>query len=410
MMKIILYSIFTLFMDSCSSRLNNDFFLIITISSIVGIYFLKGCDFNKEVFYVLIAWSFINIFSYFINGADTFSIASFGAVTMRMLMPYFIMKIIGNDFFDGLQNYLFILCVISFPFFIIESINPEYVQSLAPSLNFMTMDEQKTKGGFYIFFYMHSGWAQHYDWTVRNCGFMWEPGAFSMILSFMIVYQLYRDDFKLTFKTIFLIICMLSTYSTSGFMALFSIIILYFFYNKSFYKKFSYLIPLIIIPVIIIGYNFYKSSEFMEQKIERYIEQSDNTSKWKFKDSRMIRVNRVGFAIIAAESSLVNPIGNGITDSSYIVKKYKNAQGPNSYATILIQWGWLGVIVLIYCLYNFRIKGKKGRFLLLLPVSLCLFSNPFSFKYLIYAIIFAVLCQLCDNQEPIEQNKEEILI
>ena len=122
----------------------------------------------------------------------------------------------------------------------------------------------------------------------------------------------------------------------------------------------------------------------------------------------MIRVNRLGYAIIAIESSIRNPIGNGITNNSYIVKKYNNAQGPNTLATILIQWGWCGLIVLFYCIYNFIIRGKKGGLFLLIPISICLFSNPFSFKYLIYAIVFTVLCNLGENKKIVSiQNQTD---
>ena len=407
-LRIIIYSLFTLYLSSSSSWLENDTFLIVSILAVLITFFIKGCKFDKEIFYVLTVWTLINIFSYFINDSNTFSIATFGSLTMRMLMPYFMLKIIGKGFFDGLHKYLFALCLISFPFFLIESIDPAFIQSLAPSLNFMTMDEQKASGGFYIFVYMHSGWAQYmYDFSIRNSGFMWEPGAYAAVLSFMIVYQLFKNNFKITYKTIFLVICMLTTYSTSGFIALFSIIIMFFFYNRTFYKKYKYFIPIIIIPLVMGGYYLYRSADFMENKIENYLEQGTKTNKWEYKGNKALRVNRIAYMQIALESSIHNPIGNGITANKYIATKYHNAKGPNSLATILIQWGWIGLIVVLYCIYNFKIKGLKAGFILLIPLAICLFSNPFSFRYLIFAIVFSIICKLDDQEEVLFTTDEE---
>ena len=399
MLNFILYTIFIIFIANSCSWLSNDTLLIALMLGLVGLFIYKRRKIDITIIYILCFWLLINIISYFINESNSFPYLTFSSVTMRMVMPYLIMKIIGKGFFNDLQNYLFVLCLISFPFYIIELISPDYIHSLAPYLNFMTKDEQVDAGGFYIFIYMHSGWAQKmYDTIIRNSGFMWEPGAFSAILTFMIVYQLFKDHFKISIKILFLALCLLTTFSTSGFLALFSITFLYFFYNKNFYWRYRFLIPILLIPILFFGVSLYEKADFMEAKIERYIDEGTKVTKWEYKENSMMRVNRLAYMQIAIESSFHNPFGNGIILNKYLVQKYKNARGPNSLAEILIRWGWLGLIGVFICLYNFKVEERKAGLLLLIPFSLVLFSNPFSFRYLLLSVIYSVISRHKDSE------------
>ena len=391
MIDFIVYTIFTLFTSRACSILEGDWFQVVVLLLLLFLFFYRKCQIDNNILVVLGVWGLINAISYWLNGGETFNIFSFLSVTARMLFPYLILKIVGSKFFDGLFNYWYVLCVLSFPFFIMESFFPSFVQSLAPTLNFMTQAEQTARGGFYLFFYMHSGWAQFMGGIVRNCGFMWEPGAFGCVLTFMIVYHLFDKNFKFDKKLIFLIVCLLSTFSTSGYLALFSIIVLYLYKNPVTYHRYNAILPIIILALFIAGFAYYQSSEFMSGKIERYQEMGTKSWYWSFGNQHMTRVSRLGIFIYALQNSVYSPWGDGVITSDYLIEN-GNPQGPNSWATILMQWGWLGIIMLIYSLYNFRIRGQRCGLMLLVPLAFPLFSNPFAFRSLIYAIVFSVIC------------------
>ena len=115
-----------------------------------------------------------------------------------MCIPYFILKIIGGSFFEKLFRFFYILIIIATCFYIIEVIAPSFVNSLTPYLNFMLRGKMLENGDFYIIIYNHLGeYNKYYGVFPRNCGFMWEPGAYAMVLNFMIVYKLHRDNYVL---------------------------------------------------------------------------------------------------------------------------------------------------------------------------------------------------------------------
>ena len=99
--------------------------------------------------------------------------------------------------------------------------------------------------------------------VVRNCGFMWEPGAYAGILIFMIVYHLFSNSFKLDWKIMFLTLCVITTYSTAGYLAFFCVIILYFYYNHQLYQKHRAIIPAVLLSIFLVGYSLlYENTDF----------------------------------------------------------------------------------------------------------------------------------------------------
>lgn len=99
-------------------------------------------------------------------------------------------------------------------------------------------------------------------------------------------------------------------------------------------------------------------------------------------------------APVEFEASLRWPFGNGVIKNSYILHKYGDVFGPNSLAEILRQWGWLGIFCLIYFYSHFvKMFYKSNLFIIcfVFSIGIVMFSNPFIFKYLIYAILFYIL-------------------
>lgn len=391
----IVYTIFTIYTAAILVFLESDWSQIITLIVLTLFFFYRHRQIDNKLIYFLALWCVINIISYTLNRSEGYKMITFLSISSRMLFAYLMVKIVGIKFFDGLFKYWFVLCLISFPFYVIECIAPSFVQSLAPKLNFMTGTEQAVKGGFYIFVYMHSAYASFtlfYEGIIRNCGFMWEPGAYAGVLVFMIIYQLFKTDFKIDWRILFLTICLLSTFSTAGYLSIFFIISFYFYYNRELYTRHKAIIPFAVIVITIISIYIYNSTPFLSDKIASYAESGTKSWSWGFQGEHVTRVTRWGIFLISLKDALVNPWGNGIFSSDYLIDVYHNASGPNSIAQILRQWGWIGPIALFYSLYSFKINNRKGGLIMLIPMSIILFSNPFHFRNLLYAIVFSVLC------------------
>lgn len=375
-------TIFILYLGYASSWVTNDIFTSFVFLFLTILFFKKGRKFDPVIYYITIVWFAINILSAFvINTNQEFSFITLTGVTMRIIMPYFIVKIIGTQFMGKLIRYAYVLSIFGLILFSIQLVIPRLFYALSPYLNFMTQDEQVEGGGWYIFIYMFSSWG-----NTRNCGFAWEPGAYSCILVYLLAFQLVNEKFKIDkYSTVFTI-SLLTTLSTSGYLALFLVIISFFLYKKKLHVNPLYLIG--IMAFFVFSFNFYQTSEFMKKKIDMYYEQKD-LEYTHF--TGLERINRVEEFNRGVEQSFHWPFGNGVLGSDFRIRKHGYAVGPNSLSLILMQWGWVGMGFFLFstagCFY-FLSRNNIVSGLLTLAICMVLYSNPFTMRYLVFVVFF----------------------
>lgn len=383
-LDLILLTVFMLLIAGAASFLENRSLVVFIFILITTIFIIKRKPVKKKVIYLWIIWTLINLMSLLISSSDYFSLATFIGVTLRLIIPFFIISILGHGFYDKLNRYIFVLVCISSLFYLIDQIFPGLFNSLAPHLNFITTPEQKQRGGFYIFTYMHSAWG-----SGRNAGFMWEPGGYAAILIFILSYRLSANGFKVDKYVTVYLIAILTTFSTAGYLALFLIIVA-FIINV---KRYRYLMIISILPLFLwASLNIFKSNEFMEEKIHRYLKQGTDIYEWEFGGQSKLILTRLGIALVTLEESAQWPFGFGISKSAYTLNKYGDVVGPNSLADILHKWGWFGLFYFYYITYRFyrRNCGKAESLLFTISFFIVLFSNPFFLSYLIYSLPYYV--------------------
>jgi len=375
-------TIFILYLSYASTLVQNDIFTSFLFLFLLIVFFAKGHRFDSIIYYTLLVWLTINFFSaVFINTNQRFSFITLIGVTLRVIMPYLMVKIIGIPFFEKVIRYVYVLSIIGLVLFIIQLVYPNLFFAFSDRLNFMTQSLQKEAGGWYIFVYMFSGWA-----TLRNCGFAWEPGAYSCILVFLLCYHLVVRKFRIDKYSIVFMIALITTLSTSGFFALFLILISIFFYRREMQVNPFYLIG--ILGVITFSISFYNSSEFMKVKIYQYLE--EQKIEVEYPNERPY-INRIEEFNRGLEQSFYWPFGNGILDSDYRIQKHGIASGSNSLSAILMQWGWIGMFFFLFStagLFYFYTKKVVIAILLIVAICMTLFSNPFMMRYLVFATFF----------------------
>jgi hypothetical protein len=377
-MDFVLLTIFILFTAGGSTLVESDVLLVFVFVSLVVTFLFRKLSFDKGIVIVFVFWVMINMLSaIFINNEQAFSVMTFLGSSIRIFIAYFFVKLIGVDFYDKLIKYFYYLALISLPIFVLQLAVPSIFYNLSGALNFMTGDAHKMAGNWYIFFYMFTVWH-----PLQNSGFMWEPGAFAAVLIFGLVYRISKNGFIIDKYVIIFFVALLTTVSTAGYLAI-AFIIIAFLLEKG---KRNYAIFFMIPIFFYFAINFYHQSDFLSGKIDTYLEMGTDTRLHERGD--ILRVSRLGIAMITVESSLQWPFGNGVFDSSYIIQKYGDVEGPSSLTTILHQWGWIGLFFTVYILYKFILLPRDIPYSLLLVVALLivLFSNPFSFKYLVYSI------------------------
>ena len=376
--------IFILLMSGGSRFFTESYQTILLFTFLLGLFIYKKKKFNRIYFLIAIFWILINLISSkLINPNQPFSLITPFTRLIQLTNVYLIIALVGYSFFDKLNDFFYKMSIVSIVLFLIQLILPNVVQTLGSPFSIITKPGYTEAGSWYSFVYMFNTW--HID---RNCGFMWEPGAFAGILILMITYRLSKFDFKLDKYIYVYFSALMTTMSTAGFLAL-SIILISYFIKKG--KRYAFLI--ILLPLVIYGFiTFYKNSEFMSGKINVYLESGSET--WGQMENGVFRVSRLGMAMITLDESFHWPFGHGvITHSEFKLNKYGRIWGPGSLSSVLHQYGWIGLIgifILIFKFFRINVDPLSSR-LFTVAMGIILFSNPDSFLFIIFSIVFYMI-------------------
>ncbi len=337
----ILYIFIIVLAAQSANFLENRIFLIISFIYTLIFFVVKKNSLDKPILFFIILWLLINFISLmcFAN-ISRVSTITFLSLTSKLLLPYFIIKVLKQSFLIRIENIIFYLSLISLPIFLFQLYYPDFFYNISTSLNMFTIEEQQDNGGWYIGIYMFNGWAPD-----RNSGFMWEPGAFAFIVFLAILIRLSINNFKLDYRIFVYSLAIISTFSTMGYIVLFILILAYLIKIKN-YLSFIFIIP----TFLFVSLTTIAELDFMKPKIEEYSENID----FMRDDDDYIKMNRFGILSFALEESFKWPIGYGVFYNTPAIKKYnKPVLGANTYSDILLRWGWVGIIIFILAIFKF---------------------------------------------------------
>ncbi|MEI6555025.1 MAG: hypothetical protein WCL70_05525 [Paludibacter sp.] len=375
---IILLLIFNI---SAATLFSNEFFLF-GLGLILLSYQLfiaqKPLD-NKLIGFVLI-FILINEASYYINGPVYQQISIFKFAINLLILPYLTLKIIGKSFWIKFEKLVFILTAISIPIFLLSLLLPGLFLSLGnifrPLTNniFYSSDTNRTYWSSLIFVFNPGQWQIN-----RNSGFMWEPGAFAMMINWAIIYNYFSSRMKFNRKIIIYIIALFSTFSTAGYLAFFVFLIGTVIKSSSI----KYQIPLLIVVVFFAIY--LSNLDFIGDKLDIYVSQYQEN---EVVDNAYLKpkLNRLQIFFYEIEQTLKYPFGFGNeTDFKFI--------GDNGLSKILVMWGIPVFLYLLYLLKKYLdfidISNEKKISLIFFVLSLLIpfFSNPIGKNVFFYFIV-----------------------
>lgn len=350
---------------------------------VLFLFILLKKKLDIQVIYLFVYWLAINVAAFFVNKTE-FSFITLTGLTIKYFIPYFFLKLIGPSFWNRFIKYAVLFSIISLPVFVIQLIFPQIFFSLSNYLNFMSQTGQFDNQGWYLYVYMFSAWA--FD---RNCGFMWEPGAFAFVLIIIIVFKLYLSDFKTDRTILILVLALITTFSTMGYICLFLISVPYLIKIK----KLNFMILLAPIFFLLIYYLF-NQLPFLSAKINMYF-QNMGTNTYVV-DIDRIKVNRFEIFIQNIEQTIYWPFGYGILTSKYIIEKYGvNRIGVNGLGSILQIWGVYGMYMFVNYLTKFlKYLGKQPAVIhvfCIIAILLAIFSNPVHKNTLVLMLFYTPL-------------------
>lgn len=374
-------------MMSGASFLNDyDEFLIAIFAFLCAAMIIRKKRIDSLIIVVSVLWVSINIIAFLYN-ETSFNPSTFIGLFFWLLIPYFGLRLIGGTFWDKLESLIYKMALLTIPIFILNLILPEIFNSLKPIFEPLTSDTfylKETQSDYwYSFFYTHSGRE-----GIRNSGFMWEPGAFAMVLLLMIIYNWCTKGFKFNTRIIVYSLLIFTTFSTAGYLAFALLLISYLMKTRKMHVSIFSIIALVLFLSIS------STLDFLGPKIDTFLNETQNNIIYEQGYTDRYEANRVSYFLINFAKSLELPTGYGIVEDRQSFFSVNKIVGVNGLGDILLMWGWLGFTFVLISTYKFCtiISAKKNSgytiFLLGTAILITFFSNPIERNPILFLIIF----------------------
>ena len=329
---------------------------------------LKGRLKNSErlIKVLLCVWGLIIIQCVFYEG---FSPAGLYKPLLFFFTPFVLYRIMGLSYFKYLFNIIYFFAISTFPLYLLQSLSP-------PVNNFIKY------AMYYVFPYAWTDWPRtllFYSMPresgyllMRNSGFFHEPGAYSIYLMLAIIINTFLTRNPLDKKNIILVLILLTTFSTAGYVMLFAFML--YAIPKS--KLYVPLRVFVLVFLLVLTTHTFRSAEFLQEKIfyhyssQVYVIQSGEATRGRF------------FSFLKTFESFKKNVffGKGVIEANSPVEEdFKGSSFGYGFMGLFAKYGILFGIFYMWMFY-------KGL------CKLCLFYNlPKNFAIVFLLIIHAGL-------------------
>lgn len=322
--------------------------LLILFTGLFTLYTIRLLTFSdlrkplKQFRLVIIFILLISLFQFFSLGSVSFP--GVLALIMKIMLGMFLMLLyqkIQLNIFDVYIKLLAFLARISIPFFALNF----FIHTGYP------IDDHVKSLLFYTSYDLPKD-------MLRNPGMFWEAGAFAgyLILALLFV-TLVNGHFKIgAYKkeVKWLLIGLLTTMSTTGFLVLAILLLVYVFQNFSYGR-------VIILPIVIAASIYaYNNLEFLSEKIEEQYTEAAQMDKTDISNTRFGALN---MDIQYIKSMPL--IGNGLDKKTryrfhpWIEDEIGHGNGMSNF---LVYWGIPLFLFWVFCIYKFAsyASGSAG--------------------------------------------------
>ena len=363
----------------------------------IAVYFFWIGKRFSNVFFIIVTPLILAIFlqAIFFQNIYLF-IANSIAIMVKFLTCYMVLEIVKNRFNKTFVGFIYFLAIFSLIFYptqffpgIQDTIKNGIGSLIKPigSANIPPWLVSKTL----IFFTYHHGHGFEIVGEYRNCGAFWEPGVFAIFLNIALLINLFINKTALfSLKNVVFIIAEITTFSTTGFIVLFLIIISSLILNKKIELVLLY-IPLLI-TILLLSYTFVWKLDFMSEKIS---DQANNAS--------YSRSSRFGAALYHFEELKESPLTGvslGVAEREKDQRFEDRIVTPNGISIIFFVWG-IPVGLLYYIFFYMglsrwlrfhRIDNRLIHFLFFFIFILSAFSQDLTNRHFYFMILFFVAC------------------
>ena len=309
--------------------------------------------------------------------------------SLKIFLSYLAIRLLKRDgFFYYLKEIVYLGAQISIPLYLVQLVSFDFIFNFISSVqNAIPLLARETANFSNIIV-----WGARPDSVYRNSGFMWEPGAFAAMLLFPIYIELNPNNKKINRKSIVLVIALLTTLSTMGYLAL---LVLFLYYIRTTGKKLS----LLLLPLFIIVGLLILQQDFVLNKIQFELGRQDEIEEHVYTtNNESASLGRIGSFRHDVSDWKSDPIiGTGGDTNPFKGQLGTVINRTNGLSRFLLRFGVLGVLVYfsgVYRSFYFTSEHNK-RFTGFIAITLLMilsFSNELLAKplFLGFALIYVV--------------------
>lgn len=339
--------IFIIFVGGATKLVESDLLIFITFALSFYLYITTKSKFDINILLLLCLFGLINLFSVIVLGPEL-NINAYIGFNLRILTVYFSIKYFGWDFFRYYSKGIFIIALISVPLYTIQLFDVNFYINNFPGINMS--GELRTSVNYWNCF-IYTAHQGKYNDIIRNSGFGIEPGHFGFLIGLGMLLELIKTNFKINRRFVFLTTIGFSTFSSTFFIILALLILLYQLNN---HRRFL-ILSLVQFAAIFFGVYLILTADIVTQKIKTTVETTDYQSTYDYESKKGGDVlNRFGMIKVGFENFLKYPMGYGLNEAG--LKKNSSGEiiaGPNPFVHFTIQWGVFFIIFFPFALFRF---------------------------------------------------------
>jgi hypothetical protein len=380
--------IFVLFISSGASDLANDKNVLIGGWAFFTVVYFYFENLIKPTF-LLITAVFIGMSALYFMLNNAYNEVTYLGFFMKVSLAYYCKDFCKDDFFEYFINTIFALTCISLVMFTLQLINFDLIFNL--NKLFVTESHYRTVKSSSIVFTM----VPIHEF--RNCGFMWEPGAFVTVLLLTFYLNLFNQGEPLSSKkNIVFLIAVLTTQSTMGILGLIiplSLILKDFILQNALYKQLS----VVIIPAVLVVCGLvFTQVDFLYDKMVLEILELDDELKEVEKgsyDDYVVSVTRSASVILDWKTIKRYPffgLGVDMRTTGFAKLGYSEKLETSCGSTILLlRFGFIGFFIYSFLLYRSAVFDTiTHKICWILLVNYALFTQEISASALFHLFIF----------------------
>lgn len=388
--KITAYAliIFILFITSGTSNLANDKNLVVG-----GWVFFTAVYFYLENLikptFLILTGVFVGLSALYFMLNNGYNGVTYLGFFMKIYLAYYCKDLCKEDFSKYFVHIIYVLTAISLVMFTLQLLNFDLLFNL--NKIFVTESHYRTVKSSSIIFTM----VPIHEF--RNCGFMWEPGAFVTVLLMTFYINLFERGEKLfSRRNVVFLIAILTTQSTMGIMGLvipLGLLLRDFVLKNAVYQQLS----VVIIPAVLaVSVLVFTQVDFLYKKMVTEILELDDelmeVEKGSYSDY-VVSVTRSASVLLDCKTISRYPflgLGVDMRTTGFSKLGYSEKLETSCGSTILLlRFGFIGFFLYSFLLYrNAVFDSELHKIGWVLLVNYALFTQEISASALFHLFIF----------------------